>query len=459
MKDHFTEESVTDLFVKKAEAKAVKATTENDLPKDAAKEEAGSATFTNAPMADQLRGFQAAVPAVSKKRTVKSATKKSAGADLSGLTLRVEVGDDAVDVEKLRQEAKERSEKLFGSAADYYKMCFEIEKLRKIDKIELTSYADRFSDLVVEKDRFDAYLAEQPQGVQDQFYVDLMIVEIDSTTPVKDSDVIAVFKRIEETGRGKKSSFEELAVIPKEQRLYFIADNGEKHDLVHVLSKMPGKEGQVSGADKRIFNSTRQLIWRYVELKKKQDDGLRQEEITKCEKIRQESGEDPRNFLRKIPGMYVFYLPGKKINGKPVGMPGAAKVQIYTFVKGDETKTGLRILEGAGCLVPRWPKHEKYGWNLPMWWLEYYIEHRQKSESKNGGDSQAEFPDSIPEEIGASVRSFIKKLYAAYIQAKKNVWKLEIVSNPPVSADLPDTENRIAASATMPESELVKTDA
>lgn len=388
----------------------------------------------------------------------KPAAKKSTL--LPGLSIKVKASDEVVDAKKIREEAKLRSEQLFGSAADYFKMCQRMDELISIKGVELTDFGKELEKLQAEKKRFDSLMGKQPQGVRSQFEVDLLIVGIDKSTPKSDSDVIGVFKRVEDAGRAHKASAEEISKIPLEERLFFAADNGDKYNLVHNMSQMPGREGQVSGADCRIFKSVRRMMWRYLEIRKKKEDADRQADIALCEKIRGEIGQDPRNLFREVCGVYVYHLLPKMVNKKPVGMPGAAKVEVYTFIKGSdqekEVKIGLRILEAAGTLKPRWEPHPKFGWNIPFWWLKEYVKRQKEAWETDFVDDKKLLPDSVPQEMRSQVLSFLKKLFVAHRQAVVNAWKMDPISeqSKQVSDEMADKHESMRAEE--PASELVE---
>lgn len=342
----------------------------------------------------------------------KPATETSAEATTCDLTFKVDVVAAPVDAAALQAEANLRSEQLFGSAAGYYENDLMIKELQAIPKIELTRRAAELETRMAKKEQFDAMMADQPQGVQQQFAVDLFIVRIDKTMPTSDKDIIEIFNKIEAMGRGRKpADLTEVNKIQKENRLFFIDDANTKHHLLHNLSQMTGREGQVSGADRRIFASVRSLIWRLKQCqltqKQREDDAIK----AKIEEIRAYAGGDLRNFKRKMSGVYVAYLPGKVVDKKTVGMPGAAKVEIYAFsIKGGEEKIGLRILEGAGCLKPKWEAHEKYGHTVPFWWFEDFY-------------NKKPLPPSVPEEMRESVLSYFRKLNVAVVKGMNYAWR------------------------------------
>lgn len=341
--------------------------------------------------------------------------------DFAELTFKVGVVAAPVDAAALQAEAKQRSEQLFGSAAEYYFNDLIIKELQAIPKIELTSRGKELETRIAQKKQFDVRMSKQPQGVQQQFLVDLFIVRIDKAMPTSDQNVLAVFDEIVEMGRGRKAAKGESADV------YFRDDKDVKHGIIHMKSQMPGREGQVSGADLRIFKSLKGMIYRLRQYKEQEQLRIAEALKAKINEIKAQAGGDVWKFSQAVPGVYVVSLEAKEANGKLKGMPGAAKLEIHSFsVKGDtKPRISLRILEGAGCLEPRWERHPKFGWNIAFWWYSdfasYHKRLKKAKEDGKGENTVAEFPNSIPEEMRGPVQSFLRKLNAAVLQAKEAV--------------------------------------
>jgi len=349
----------------------------------------------------------------------KTAVVKKPVAATSDLTFKVGMTAASVDVAALQAEAKQRSEQLFGSAAEYHANDMLIKELQSVHKIELTSRGAELEQRIEQKKQFDVRLAKQAQGVQQQFKVDLFIVRIDKAMPTSDQHIIAVFDEIVAMGRGRKAAKGESADV------YFRDDQDVKHGIIHMKSVMPGREGTVSGADLRIYKSVKGMIYRLRQHKEKQVQIAADALKAKINEIKSQAGGDVWKFSDGMPGVYVLNFEPKFVNGKPVGMPGAVKLEVYAFlIKGDpKPKVGLRVLEGAGCLAPTWKAHEKHGYTMPLWYLEFYASYwkRSRNAKEEGKDekSVAEFPPNIPEESREQIQSFLRKLNAAVIQAKE----------------------------------------
>ncbi|MBU1160093.1 hypothetical protein KKD04_02850 [Patescibacteria group bacterium] len=308
-----------------------------------------------------------------------------------------------LDSETIKAQAKVSSQKVFSSAGDYYENLKKIWQLEQIDPsdLQITGQLKILLDLTKEKERIEKILVAGPQGVRDQFTVDLLILMIEDVQPMSDNNVLQFFRLIESGGpifdtkifilgqRGRKPTSDEVGEMKKSKKhpdLFLFDRTGFRHSLMHIPSKLAGREGKISGADRKLFGAMKNLIRRYCvvldEEKAEQEKAI----LAKIEDIKQRSLNDafhPREIAVKEPscGKYHLVLPGIVRDGKKVGMDGAAVVEVLDKNLGKEEQDSffvIRCLEGVGSMdIFR----QQAGETLSQWWLCYYREKKKLPEN------------------------------------------------------------------------------
>lgn len=318
--------------------------------------------------------------------------------------LKVKAKPENVNAEAVKAEAKKRSEQVFGSAADYFKIRQRITELQAVDGIELTAQFRELRELMAEQCRIDTVLARQPQGVRDQFAVDLFICELDNLQPRSVEETLAMFNRVLEMGRARIPNNKDREVRRKTGKWpveYAYFRNGDKHYvLLHNLSQMSGREGQVSGADKRIFKSLRALVHRYVIFQQEQAEKALAEEKGRIAEIRARHGLHLRLIADGKEGYYHLYLPNDERRPNGWG-EGAGIVQVLDLnkeKKGAFPFLVIRAEDGAGSLKS-WREADRGKWVAIPTYRGYL---RDKNIS-----------DSVPEEHRAFVLNTCRKIYVA----------------------------------------------
>ncbi|MBU4224172.1 hypothetical protein KJ934_03045 [Patescibacteria group bacterium] len=324
-------------------------------------------------------------------------------ADIDGLVARKKATED-FDAEAVKAEAKKRSEQVFGSAADYFKICRRIAELQSVEGIELTAQFRELRELLSEQSRINDVLARQPKGVQDQFAVDLFITEIDNLEPRNPYDVLMMFNRTLAMGRGRVPDAEDKEFRRKNEKwstdhVYF--RNGDRHYvLLHIFSQMPGREGQVSGADKRIFKALRALVYRFVGFSREKAEKALAEEATRIADIRARHGLPLRLIADGKEGYYTLYLPPdeKRPNGWGEGAGIVQIVDLNKDKKGAFPFLVVRVEDGAGSLKS-WREADRGKWvAVPTY--RGYLKDKKIS-------------DSVPEEHQEFVLDVCRKIYVA----------------------------------------------
>lgn len=287
--------------------------------------------------------------------------------DFSALTVKVKPSAD-FNAEAVKAEAKKRSEAVWGSAADYYHIKRRIAELQVVDGIELTAQFRELRDLLDEQARLDAVLARQPKSVLDQFTVNFFLCELDNLQPRIENEVIAMMNRAISLGRARKGDWKEVEVGQQQAgkewpgHVHFRTSSGEHINLFHIFSKMPGREGTISGADKRIFKSLRSLVHRFLTFQREQAEAVSAEEATRMAEI-------PRYelSLRLVSewkeGFYTLYIPNDPYRPNSWG-EGAGVVQVLDLnrdKKGAQPFFAIRAEDGVGCMKS-WRGENKGRW-------------------------------------------------------------------------------------------------
>lgn len=313
-----------------------------------------------------------------------------------------------VDAEAIKVQAKERSQKVFASAGDFYQGLKQIWQLEQIDPsdLQITGQLKSLFDLTKEKERIEKILVSGPQGVRDQFTVDLLILMIEDVQPVSEEDVLNFFRRIETGGpifdtkifilgqRGRKPTSDEVGEMKKNKRhpdLFLFDRTGVQHSVVHIPSQLTGREGKISGADKKLFGAMKNLIRRWVAIVEAEQAEVEKVVKEKIDDIELRSFNDafhPRDISLKTPscGKYHLVLPGVINDNKKVGRDGACVVEVLDKNLGKNDTDPffvIRCLEGVGSMdVFR----QQAGEVFSQWWLCYYREKKK-------------LPDNVPAQM------------------------------------------------------------
>lgn len=326
--------------------------------------------------------------------------------DFEALTVKVKPSEN-FDAEAVKAEAKKRSEQVFGFAVDYYKIKQQIQELQGVDGIELTAQFRELRELLAEQGRIDAVLARQPKSVMDQFTVDLFLRELDNLQPRNESEVVAMMNRALVLGRARKGDWKGVEAGQKQAgkewpgHVYFRTQAGEHLYLLHVPSQMPGREGMISGADKRIFKALRSLVHRYLTFQRERSEVISVEETTRIVELRGRQGL-PLNILSSVKeGYYTLYIPDQR-EERPNGWDeGAGVVQVLDLnrdKKGMQPFLAIRVEDGAGCMKSWRDEHKGK-------WVALHIYKRYLSKEL--------IPVSIPEAVRVFSLDFCKKLLVA----------------------------------------------
>lgn len=331
--------------------------------------------------------------------------------DINGLAARKKV-DGSFDAEAVMAEAKKQSEQVFGSASDYYKIKRRISELQSVEGIELTAQFRELREFLTEKDRVDGVLARQPKGIQDQFAVDLFICELDNLQPKGADDVLEMFNRTLEMGRGRLPNAYDKEIRRKTGKwpvghVYF--RNGDSHyTLLNIPSQMPGREGMVSGADKRIFKSLRALVYRFVSVSREKAEKEFADEQKRIQEIQSRHGLSLRLIADGKEGYYTLYLPkdDSRPNGWGEGAGIAQVVDLNKDKKGVFPFLVIRVEDGAGSLRS-WHGDDKGKWVAIPTYRSYLKDKK--------------IPDAIPEEHREFVLDTCRKIYVAtgYVISKE----------------------------------------
>lgn len=362
----------------------------------------GCGDFVQTPFA-ALREIKNQLPKTNNGDNGSKPVAKEPELDISVLAAKTKPSE-VFDAEAVKAEAKKRSEQVFGSATDYFKIKRRIVEFQAVDGIELTAQFRELRDLLAEQSRIDGVLARQPKGVQDQFAVDLFICEIDNLAPRSAEDVIGVFNRVLEMGRARIPNNEDKEFRRKNDKwpvghAYF--RNGDSHyTLFHVPSVMPGREGTISGADKRIFKSLRALVYRFVSFSRERAEKAIAKEQKLIAEIRSRHGL-PLSFIADgKEGYYTLYLPPdeKRPNGWGEGAGIIQVLDLNKDKKGQRPFLVIRVEDGAGSLKS-WREADKGRWvAIPTY--RGYLKDKVVS-------------DAIPEEHREFVLDACRKIYVA----------------------------------------------
>jgi len=319
--------------------------------------------------------------------------------DFDTLKTSAPVMQEQINVEAIKIQAKERSQKVFSSAGDFYQMMKQIWQLEEIDPsdLQITGQLKILLELTKEKERIEKILMDGPQGVRDQFTVDLLILMIEDVQPADDKDVLQFFRLIETGGpifdtkifilgqRGRKPTSDEVGEMKKNKRhpdLFLFDRTGTIHSLMHIPSKLAGREGKISGADRKLFGAMKNLIQRYIvvlEAERAEQEKVIQAKIEDIELRSFNDAFHPRGISLKDPscGVYHLVLPGVIKDNRKVGRDGAAVVEILDKNLGKEGMEPfyvIRCLEGVGSMdVFR----QEAGETFSQWWLCYYREKKR----------------------------------------------------------------------------------
>lgn len=341
----------------------------------------------------------------------KKISDKNNGAefDFDSLKTSVPVSAEQIDVEAIKAMARDRSQKVFASAGDFYQILKQIWQFEKVDPsdLQITGQLKTLLDLKKEEERIEKILLAGPQGVRDQFTVDVFILMIEDVQPTDDGDVLKFFRLIEKGGpifdtkifilgqRGRKPTSDEVSEMKKNKRrpdLFLFDRTGTMHSLIHIPSKLAGREGKISGADKKLFGAMKNLIQRYIVVLEAEKAEQEKVAYSKIEDIKQRSLNDsfhPRDIALKTPscGKYHLVLPGMTKDNRKMGRDGAAVIEVLDKNLGKVGKEGeesffvIRCLEGVGSMdVFR----QEAGETFSQWWLCYYREKKK-------------LPDNVPD--------------------------------------------------------------
>lgn len=330
-----------------------------------------------------------------KKRIKDKGNGGSAPVDLSELKMQVIVPTE--NVKHLEEEVKKRSEEVWGLAIDYYNLSSQIKALESISDLELfPEKMKKLEELRREKVRIDRKISELPKSLGDQFAVNLFITEINNIIPTSDEEVVRYFKKILVMGRGRTPNNEEIKKIkfgkmPTSEVVYFRSADGSRHNLMHIPSKLPGREGQISGADKKLFMALRGLIQRRIT--------ARVENIEKeINDLSAKGNHDIFGIRKGVPGIYFLYIPDFKNESGVEEGRGGGLVKVYDK-KGKEKRSFIVIETVKG--VGSWSLlNQEKPIFIPVYYLEYFLRKER-------------LPESAPSEFHDFILEFIVKLKRA----------------------------------------------
>lgn len=325
--------------------------------------------------------------------------------NIDGLKIQMKIGND--DLEVIKAQAKKRSEAVYASASDYYKLTKRFKKLEDISGIELISDKSReLTQLREEKYRIDQHLSRQSQAIRDQFAINVLITEINDCQPEKDQDVLRFFYLLLNGGSLDATNLFRIhkrlqkSTIEYPSTIFFYDDNGVRHDFAHIPSQFEGRKGQISGTDKVLAASLRGLIKRYVSFREFQKEQRVKKDEEKLKIIKaQINGCDIKNLINGKPGTYTFFLPAKTEKGKKIGRDGAGIVRVKNLNErnGKREFWVVEAIDGAGFLKCFADNREFW---VAMSVLRQYIKNRELS-------------DRVPKERKETTLLFCKKLYIA----------------------------------------------
>ncbi len=352
------------------------------------------------------------------------------GSDFDPNQLKSKVETADFNVSAIKVEAKKISETVFSSSVDYYKILKSIKTLEVLDTSDLviTGKLKQLQAFYEEKKRIENLLTKAPEGMRDQFAVDLLQIMINETDPRTDAQVLYFMNLIKSGGailkgndflkigqRGREPNTDEIGEFKKsgwpKEAIFFYDDSGKKHDLLHIPSQLPGREGKISGADKKLFAAIRGLIKRYLAYCEEQAQKLIELDIIKVQEIKANVSDNyfhARNIAKVIPdiGTYYLFLPGKTEGEKKLGNDGACIVEVFNLNSGKtDQKLGgamkpfyaIKIIDGAGSMRVFAENADNY---FSHWWFLYYRENKR-------------LPKNVPDKIHDVVLVICRKLDAA----------------------------------------------
>lgn len=342
-----------------------------------------------------------------KKKTEKNELEPEA--DFSELAVKVKPSEN-FDAEAVKAEAKKRSEAVFRTADDYFKIRQRIAELQAVDGIELiAAQFKELRNLLAEQVKVDNVLARQPESIKNQFTVDLFLCEMKALQPQMEKEVLEILNRTIIMGRARKGTRDEVEKRRTEMgknwpgHVYFRTSSGEHINLLHILSQMPGREGQVSNVDRKIFYELRSLIRRFITRQNECAERVATEEVGRITEILSHShsyGLSPRLISEGKEGYYTLYIPNDSYRPNNWG-EGAGIVQVLDLnrdKKGEQPFLVIRAEDGAGCMKS-WREENKGKWVA----LHIYKRYLDKELA----------PASIKEAIRVFSLDFCKKLFVA----------------------------------------------